>query len=88
MSKRLEEFSARELLERRNIQEMLHAALLELKKALDRREYNTAIFYNITGARLLNILIDNSLALDDEADMLETLQSNITNILKLQNRLQ
>lgn len=88
MNKRLEEFTALELLERRNIQELLHTALLELKKALDKREYNTAIFYNITGARLLNILVNNHLALDDEADMLDTLQSNVTNILKLQNRLQ
>jgi hypothetical protein len=88
MYKRLEEFTARELIERRTIQELLHTALLELKQSLDKREYNTAIFYNITGARLLNILIGNHLALEDEADMLETLRSNVTNILKLQNRLQ
>ncbi|MFY8001944.1 MAG: hypothetical protein ACOVSW_25355 [Candidatus Kapaibacteriota bacterium] len=88
MYKRLEEFTARELIERRNVQELLHTALLELKISLDKREYNTALFFNITGARLLNILIDNHLALEDEADMLETLRSNVANILKLQNRLQ
>jgi hypothetical protein len=88
MYKRLEEFTARELIERRNVQELLHTALLELKVSLDKREYNTALFFNITGARLLNILIDNHLALEDEADMLETLRSNVANILKLQNRLQ
>lgn len=88
MYKRLEEFTARELVERRTIQELLHTALLELKNALDAREYNTALFFNITGARLLNILIDNNLALEDEAEMLDTLRSNVANILKLQNRLQ
>lgn len=88
MYKRLEEFTARELVERRTIQELLHTALLELKNALDDREYNTALFFNITGARLLNILIDNNLALEDEAEMLDTLRSNVANILKLQNRLQ
>lgn len=88
MYKRLEEFTARELVERRTIQELLHTALLELKNALDAREYNTALFFNITGTRLLNILIDNNLALEDEAEMLETLRSNVANILKLQNRLQ
>jgi hypothetical protein len=88
MYKRLEEFSTRELVERRNLQELLHIALLELKKALDRRDYNIAIFLNTTGVRLLNIMIDQNLALQDEGEMIETLRSNVANILKLQNRLQ
>ncbi|MCU0424540.1 MAG: hypothetical protein MUF71_02820 [Candidatus Kapabacteria bacterium] len=88
MYKRLEEFTTRELVERRTIQELLHTALLELKNALDAREYNVALFLNITGTRLLNILIDNNLALEDEAEMLETLRNNVTSILRLQNRLQ
>ncbi|MCS6808192.1 MAG: hypothetical protein RML40_06160 [Bacteroidota bacterium] len=88
MYKRLEEFTARELVERRTIQELLHTALLELKKALDIRAYNEALFLNITSARLLNILISNNLALEDEAEMLEVLRGNASNILKLQNRLQ
>jgi hypothetical protein len=88
MYKRLEEFSTRELVERRNLQELLRIALLELKNALDRRDYNIAIFLNTTGVRLLNIMIDQNLALQDEGEMIETLRSNVANILKLQNRLQ
>lgn len=88
MYKRLEEFSTLELVERRNLQELLHIALLELKNALDRRDYNIAIFLNTTGVRLLNIMIEQNLALQDEGEMIETLRSNVANILKLQNRLQ
>jgi hypothetical protein len=88
MYKRLEEFTARELIDRRNIQELLHIALLELKKALDRQDYNIAIFLNTTGVRLLSIMIQQNLAIEDEAEMLDTLRSNVVNILKLQHRLQ
>lgn len=86
MYKRLEEFSARELVERRNIQELLHIALLELKNALDRHDYNMAIFLNTTGIRLLNIMIQQNLAMEDEAEMLGTLRTNVINIMKLQHR--
>jgi hypothetical protein len=88
MYKRLEEFSTRELVERRNLQELLHLTLLELKNSLDRRDYNIAIFLNTTGVRLLNIMVQQNLALQDEGEMIETLRSNVANILKLQNRLQ
>ncbi|TAE27009.1 MAG: hypothetical protein EAZ92_10100 [Candidatus Kapaibacterium sp.] len=88
MYKRLEEFTAKELVERRSIQELLHIALTELRRALDRHDYNMAIFLNATGVRLLNIMIQQNLAIEDEAEMLETLRSNVTNLLKLQNRLQ
>jgi hypothetical protein len=88
MYKRLEEFSTHELVERRNLQELLHITLLELKNALDRRDYNIAIFLNTTGVRLLNMMIEQHLALEDEGEMIETLRSNVANILRLQNRLQ
>ena len=88
MYKRLEEFSTYELVERRNLQELLHRTLLELKHALDRRDYNLAIFLNTTGVRLLNMMVQQNLALQDEGEMIETLRSNVANILQLQNRLQ
>ena len=88
MYKRLEEFTAQELVERRHIQDLLHIALVELKHYLDKSDYNMAIFLNTTGLRLLQIMIRQNLALEDEGEMLETLRSNVINILKLQNRLQ
>jgi hypothetical protein len=88
MHKKLEDFTTRELIERRAIQELLHAVLKELKVSLDKQRYNDAIFYNINGTRLLNLMVERSLALEDEKDMLTTLRLNVNNILRLQHRLQ
>ncbi len=88
MNKRIEDFSAHELLERRHIQELLHNVLTALKHSLDEQRYDDAVFLNVQGARVLNLMVKRELALTDEVEMANTLRSNVSNILKLQYRLQ
>lgn len=88
MHKRIEDFTARELIERKNIQEVLHQILSALKQSLDERRYNDAVFLNIQGAKTLDVMIQRGLALPDELEMLQTLRDNVSGILRLQYRLQ
>jgi hypothetical protein len=88
MHKRIEDFTARELVQRKYAQELLHIVLTALKQALDERRYNDAVFLNIQGTRALNIMVQGELALADEVEMLDTLRENAVGILRLQHRLQ
>jgi hypothetical protein len=88
MHKRIEDFSMSELIARKSIQETLHAVVQELKVSLDEHRYNDAVFFNIQGSRALRIMVEKNLAIDEEVEMLDTLRSNVSNILKLQYRLQ
>jgi hypothetical protein len=88
MHKRIEDFSARELIERKAIQELLHSVLSALKNALDAHHYNDAVFLNIQGAKALRLMVERDLALPDEVEMLVTLRLNVGSILRLQHRLQ
>jgi hypothetical protein len=88
MCKRLEEFTAAELVERRMVQNLLHSAMLELKQALDNQDYTQATMHNLIGIRLLDSMIQHHIALDDELEILDTLRINVQSILRLQHRWQ
>jgi hypothetical protein len=88
MSKRLEELTAAELVERRVLQNQLHSTMLELKQALDNQDYTRATIHNLSGIRLLNMMIRQHIALEDELEILQTLRINVQSILRLQNRFQ
>jgi hypothetical protein len=88
MRKGLNEFSISELVQRRQLQELLHGQLTALRQSLDAREYDSAVYHNINGVRVMNVLISKELAIEDEIEMLEALRENVGGILRLQHRLQ
>jgi tRNA C32,U32 (ribose-2'-O)-methylase TrmJ len=88
MHKRIEDFSMSELIERKAIQETLHVAVQALKTSLDEHRYNDAVYLNIHGSRTLRQMVERNLAIDEEVEMLDTLRSNVANILRLQGRWQ
>jgi hypothetical protein len=88
MHKKIEDFTPTELMQRKRAQQVLHRILTSLKQALDEHRYNDAVFLNIQGARLLNLMVVSDLSLPDESEMLSTLRDNAIGILRLQHRLQ
>ncbi len=84
--KRLEEFSQVELAERHKLQSMLHDVLVALKGALDARQFNEAIIFNISGSKVIQAMMARDLALPGELDLLDTLRGNVNDIFRIQNR--
>lgn len=88
MHRRIEDFSFQELVQRTALQEKIAAALHSLQDALDRKDYNDALFHNLDGHRMLADLVGRKLALEDEFNMLDVLRHTAGDILRLQQRLQ
>jgi hypothetical protein len=86
MKNKIDDFGHSELERRKKVQHDLHATLLQLKKSLNEKEYEDAIFHNIEGANMLASLVVDDLALPREHEMLLVLKDNIANILRLQSR--
>ena len=88
MHRRIEDFTFKELLQRTALQERIAAALHSLQDALDRKDYDDALFHNLSGHRMLSDLVDRKLALEDEFNMLNVLRHTAGDILRLQQRMQ
>jgi hypothetical protein len=88
MKNSIEQFSHEEMQQRRSLQKELYAILSELRSALETKKYEDAIFLNLHGARTLDTMVERGLALEEEATMLYTLRQNVTNIMRLQSRMQ
>ncbi len=88
MKNSIEQFTAEEMKQRRVFQRELFSILSELRSALESKKYEDAIFLNLHGARTLYTMVDRGLALEEEGTMLSTLRNNVTNIMRLQSRLQ
>lgn len=88
MYRRIEDFTFEELLERTTLQEHIAITLRALQDALDKKEYNRALFYNLQGHRMISVLVDRQLAIKDEYAMLTVLHNTAQDVLRLQHRLQ
>lgn len=88
MHRRIEDFTFEELLQRTALQERIAATLHSLQEALDHKSYDDALFFNLSGHRMISSLVDKKLALEDEYNMLEILRHTAEDILRLQQRMQ
>lgn len=88
MYRRIEDFSFEELVERTALQERIATTLYALQAALDKKDYDNALVYNLQSHRMISVLVDKQLAIEDEYAMLAALHDTIQDILRLQHRLQ
>ncbi len=85
--RRIEDFTVRELLERTALQERIAATLHSLQEALDDKSYDEALLHTLGGHRMLSVLVDRQLAIEDEHSMLAILRYTAGDILRLQHRM-
>lgn len=85
--RRIEDLTVRELLERTALQEQIASTLHSLQDALDSKSYDDALFHTLGGHRMISVLVDRQLAIEDEHRMLSILRNTAGDILRLQHRM-